>query len=153
MSEHSFYQIEHTGVNAPTSGPGVTTRDPNMKVSNFGALFFGSRMSSDYTRTTLDFAEKGIMEGADSFGMHDLVQDAEMNENPLLAGSSLKYTRDDQMFKMGMANDRGTNIDQPMFDVMDTNEVSGSFTSGKNYPSEGWRSFGGKYDFAVAYQG
>jgi hypothetical protein len=46
-------------------------------------------------------------------------------------------------------------IDKPKFDVMDTKEVSAdaymATVSGvdvyKNYPSEGWRSFGGKYDF------
>jgi hypothetical protein len=44
-------------------------------------------------------------------------------------------------------------IDKPKFDVMDTDEVTaeGIMADGesvyKNYPSEGWRSFGGKYDY------
>ncbi len=160
MSEWEFYQIGHTGVDSTTYGNLVQTRDLDMRMSNFGALWTGNRLSADYTRVdTMAFVDKGIMEGAAEFGLHDLVQDAEMNDNPLVAGSTVKYTRDDAMFKMSMdTDDTGDKastygVSFPTFDVMDTNLVAADgMSSGYNYPTEGWRSFGGKYDF-LPYSG
>jgi hypothetical protein len=78
-------------------------------------------------------------------------------------GSTVKYTRDDQFIRMGMSRNTGTTaaateIDQPMFDVMDEKERTAAGINAttnktiKNWPSEGWRSFGGKYDF-MPYSG
>jgi len=118
-----------------------------------------TNVANDYTRVAYGFAGKGAMEGAAEFGLHDVVQDAEMNENPLVWDSTVKYTRNDEMFKMGMAtDDTGSKkvtyaVSLPKADVMDTNLVKASgMTSKKNYPTEGWRSFGGKYDF-LPYSG
>jgi hypothetical protein len=75
--------------------------------------------------------------------------------------------RDDQFFRMKMehpqtsptllADDNfsslypagtSTYIDDPTFDVMDTDVAQAEgMNAYKNYPTEGWRSFGGKYDF------
>jgi hypothetical protein len=154
MSEWEFYQIPHTGVDSTTYGVAVHTRDLDMRMSNFGALFVDARNSVDYTKTTLSFEAKGEMEGAAEFGLHNLVQDGEKNENPLVVGSTVKYTRNDEMFKMGMeTDDSGSKLKSygvafPTFDVMDTNLVSAAgMSTSINYPTEGWRSFGGKYDF------
>lgn len=168
QEQYAFFQIPHVGLNeenAPTVGNPVQTRDANMKMSNFGALWVADavgRSSVDYTKVKYGFDAKSTMEGPagpGGFGLHDVTQDAEKNENPLVAGSTVKYTRNDEMFKMGMSSDdTGTKsisyaVQFPKFDVMDTNLVKAdSMATQRNYPTEGWRSFGGKYDF-LPYSG
>jgi hypothetical protein len=170
QEQYAFFQIPHTGVVSTTKGNPVQTRDLNMRMSNFGALWQAgvdtatgnpvARSSVDYTKINYGFEAKGAMEGAAQFGLHDLVQDAEMNVNPLVVGSTVKYTRNDEMFKMGMATDDTGDkeasyaVRLPAFDVMDTNlvDAAGMTTANRNWPSEGWRSFGGKYDF-LPYSG
>lgn len=160
-NEWEFYQIPHVGVPEPDRAAYTRTdtsttirRALDMKISNFGALWVGARNTADYTKVKYGFAAKGLLEGAAEFGLHGVVQDAEKNENPLVWGSTVKYTRNDEMFKMGMSSDdTGTKsisylVSFPKFDVMDTDVVDASgMTTKKNYPTEGWRSFGGKYDF------
>ena len=179
QQQHEFYKIPHVGVPEPDKAAYTRTaaglpirRALDMRISNFGALSVNRRLGIDYTRTnTMEFIDKGILEGAAEFGLHNLVQDAERNENPLVWGSTLKYTWNDEMFKMGMDTDDGktlraggsktsNRVSFPKFDVMDTNLVTAAgqnadrtATWQKNWPSEGWRSFGGKYDFAEAYSG
>ena len=161
QEQYAFFQIPHVGLNeenAPTKGNPVQTRDANMRMSNFGALWVADgvgRSSVDYTKIKYGFEAKGQMEGAAEFGLQDMpYKEAERNENPLVWGSTVKYTRNDEMFKMGMSSDdTGTKsisygVKFPTFDVMDTNLVDASgMASQRNYPTEGWRSFGGKYDF------
>lgn len=165
QSEHNFFQFDpvQLGSDWATGDSPQQSRAPKMKMSNFGALNFGGRFSFDYTRTDFEFEEKGEMEGADAMGIHELTQDAELNDNPLVAGSTVKYVRDDQFTRMGMSmggsdalglNDApNAQIDQPKFDEMDSKVSLGPWTSGINYPTEGWRSFGGKYDFHTPYDG
>lgn len=145
----SFFQIPQAGVTGSTMGIGAQTRDLNMKMSNFGAMNVSTRMSDDYTRTVLDFQTKDeLLNPTVPF------QDADMNDNPLLEGSSLKYTRDDQFIRMTMTTSLGTSIGNPVADVMDTDAISAvGMESPRNYPTEGWRSFGGKHDFPVPYDG
>lgn len=128
-------------------------RKANMGMSNFGAYFVGSRMSGDYTRTVLDFESKDKLSDLNIIKPEWLF--AERNENPYVWGSTVTFTRNDQAIKMGMANpeaDIGAVL--PMFDVMDTKAtaaegiVDDPNAAIKNWPSEGWRSFGGKYDFS-----
>lgn len=147
-----FFQVAHTGVDSATKGVKVQTRDLDMKMSNFGAMNTGARMSSDYTRTTLDFKFKNELENPT---LPSFWQDAESNDNPLVLGSTVKYTRDDQFVRMGMSKSDGVSINQPEFDVMDQKETmpGGTNATIKNWPSEGWRSFGGKYDFHTEYAG
>jgi len=174
MGEWSFFQIEpHTIGDDWAVGSRKGMRNPDMKISNFGSLFYGSRMSTDYTRTVLDFEDKSEMEGADKMGVHDLRgagrYDAERDQNPYVLNSSVKTVRDDQFVRMGMSmggtdalglnNPTNAQIEQPKFDVMDTNVMVPTTVSGlsdyatDNYPTEGWRSFGGKYDFHYVYDG
>lgn len=150
QSEYNFFQFDPNQVGKDWASSGVQDRAPGLKMSNFGDLFYGARMSADYTRTNLDFEDKTELENPE---LDPFTQDAEHEDNPYVAGSSIKRIKDDQMFKMGMSNERGTQIDYPANDVSSTNVVRGSMTAGKNYPTEGWRSFGGKYDFPLAYNG
>lgn len=155
------FQIPQTGVAEPdlaeqTRSDASTPirRAVDMKISNFGALSVGAIMASDYTRVNLGFKAKD--DSADWSALKPEWQFAEMNENPLVVGSSVKYTRDDQFIRMGMSSIEGAQIDEPNFDVMDTNLTTAegivAFTTSPagvalNWPSEGFRTFGGKYDF------
>lgn len=164
-NEWTFYQIPHTGVPQPdlegdyartdTSIP--IRREMNMAISNFGAKFIGSRMPStqDYTRTQLVYKSKDeladwsvITEDGGAGGRTGL-RSVTVENNPYVWGSTVKKVRDDQFFRMTMDHDStGNGIEKPAFDVMDTDVASADgMNAYKNYPTEGWRSFGGKYDF------
>jgi len=186
MSEWNGWQIPHTGVVEPNliTVSGVSdgqTRDRtdipirralDMRMSNFGALAIGARMTSDYTRTVLDFETKDALSDwrmittDDGPGRLLGMRGTTVDHNPYLVGSTVKKYRDDQFFRMdmehpvtssGLLNDASlaslypagaaADIAKPMFDVMDTDLVQSGMEQYKNYPSEGWRSFGGKYDF------
>jgi len=167
-----FHQIPHTGVVEPDleaarSGVSSVIRRPlAMKMSNFGALEVGHRLSSDYTRTnTMAFKAKGesedwaIITEDTGVGSNIRLFGVTVNHNPYIWGSSVKLTRDDQFLRMTMAKDTDSvSIDLPKFDVMDEKErtaagINATSNAGlKNWPSEGWRSFGGKYDF-LPYSG
>ena len=147
----------------------------NMKMSNFGALNIGPRMGQgvDYTRTELTYITKDDLSNwkqiTEDTGSGRLVglRGTNVDQNPYVWGSTVKKFRDDQFFRMtmehpitssGLLGDpalaslypAGTPayIDKPSFDVMDTDvSLADGAEQYKNYPSEGWRSFGGKYDF------
>ena len=165
MSEYDFYQIDATGVNEPDRETDARTnvavpirRALDSKVSNFGSTTVGARMSDDYTRTSLDFESKdnlldhNVLVEDTGMGQNVSGRSINVDHNPYLVGSTVKKVRDEQAFRMGMSDNRGMSIEAPKFDVSDTNVVSSGMTAGKNWPSEGWRSFGGKYDF-MPYQG
>jgi len=171
-----FHQIPQVGVDEPelkgdyvradgTYGKTVIRRPVAMKISNFGSLEVSNRLGWDYTRTdTMAFKAKGELEDinvitADTgIGSNVRLFCVTVNHNPYLWGNSVKYTRDDQFIRMTMSKDTGsstaaTQVDLPKFDIMDENErtaegilATSNYTM-KNWPSEGWRSFGGKYDF------
>ena len=148
-----FFQIPHTGVDSTTYGDAVANRSLNAKISMYGILSHGSRMSADYTRTVLDFKAKDEL--ADWSYLSKTEQEANRDVNPYVAGSTVKRIRDDQFTRAGMESN--TNAQNkggiPDFDVSATNLINSGMAVPKKYPSEGWRSFGGKYDFAVSYQG
>jgi len=171
-----FFQIPHTGVNEPDLDSQTRTdvntrirRPMDMKISNFGAYTVGARMSDDYTRVNLGFKAKGesedwaVITEDTGVGSNVAGRGVTVIHNPLVWGSTVKYVRDDQFIRMTMSKEGGTSsaatqIDPPDFDVMDEKEVTAAgliATSNadiKNWPSEGWRSFGGKYDF-LPYSG
>jgi len=165
-----FFQIPQTGVReedldgARSDVDVAIRRTFDMKMSNFGALEVGSRLSGDYTRVnTMPFMAKGESEDwnklTEDTGIGSNVASRSMNvvHNPHVWGDSIKYTRDDQFIRMTMSNNNeGAQIDPPKFDIMDTKERAADGIiledSFKNWPSEGWRSFGGKYDF-LPYDG
>ena len=157
------FQIPQTGVPEPDLDVQTRTdvkipirRSVDMKVSNFGALAVGAVIDSDYTRINLGFKAKD--DSSDWSVIKPEWQFAERNENPLVAGSSIKYTRDDQFIRMSMSTIAGAEIAKPSFDVMDTDLITAegmvAFSNAtiKNWPTEGFRTFGGKYDF-LPYQG
>jgi len=165
MSEFDFYQIDHTGVNEPDRDTDARTnkavpirRALDEKISRFGSNAIGSRMGADYTRTSLDFESKdelldhNILIVDSGMGQNVAGRSVTVNHNPYLLGSTVKKVRDEQAFRMGMSDNRGVSITEPKFDVSDTNTVRSGLVAGKNWPSEGWRSFGGKYDF-MPYSG
>ncbi len=159
MGEYNFYQIDSTGVEEPDTEVARTDkaipirRAKDSKISEFGSNFVGSRMDSDYSRTTLDFESKddlsdiNVITEDTGIGQNIAARATTTVHNPYLIGSTVKRVRDEQSFRMGMSDNRGNSIDQPMFDVMDTNLVLSGMLAGKNWPTEGWRSYGGKYDF------
>lgn len=166
-----FFQVPHTGVEEPELADQVRTdvsttfrRPLRMKLSNFGALNVGRRMDVDYTRTELtfeskdDLADVNVITEDTGVGSNVRLFGVTVNHNPLLVGSTVKYTRDDQFIRMGMSKDTGTSsattqVDAPGFDVMDTNVATAEGILAttnfdlKNWPTEGWYSFGKKHDF------
>ena len=119
-----------------------------------------------------DLADWRVQTADDAMGRRDGLRGTTIDENPYIWGSTVKKARDDQFFRMYMEHSPtsetlladselaplypagdAASIDKPKFDVMDTNEVTaeGIMADGesvyKNYPSEGFRSFGGKYDY------
>jgi hypothetical protein len=161
-NEYEKYQIPQTGVDSSTLGRPTQSRSLHEKVSNWNAPYVDARMpaSQDYTRTVLSFQSKDEL--SDWKSVVPVWQFAEENTNPYVVGSTVKRFRDDQFFRtlmehpsfvtgMELLGDYSAAtpayIDLPKFDVMDTKAVAGSMTYGENYPTEGWRSYGGKYDF------
>ena len=148
-------------------------RKSDMRISNFGALWISPRMSGDYTRTELTFVSKDkysdwkLAATDDGPGRLLGMRGTNVDHNPYLWGSTVKKFRDDQFFRMDMEHSptspsllsddslaplypaaAAADIAKPTFDVMDTNLVDAEgMNAYKNYPTEGWRSFGGKYDF------
>ena len=176
-----FFQIPHTGVVESellgdyvradgTWGKTVIRRPLDMKMSYFGSGDVSNRLSWDYTRTdTMAFKALGesddvnVITEDSAVGQYVRLFGVTVTHNPHVWGNSIKYVRDDQFIRMTMSRETGTttaatSIDPPMFDVMDTKERTmeainaTSNASMKNWPSEGWRSFGGKYDF-LPYSG
>lgn len=159
-----FFQIPHTGpeeveqVRTDTSV--VLRRSSDTKMSRFGDLDVGARLSFDYTRVnTMAFKAKGesedwaVMAADTGVGQNVGLRSGYVNHNPLLVGSTVKYTRDDQFFRMTMSKESGMSINAPRFDIMDTKEITAEGIIAtpnatiKNWPSEGWYSFGKKHDF------
>lgn len=166
-SEWSFFQIPHVGVPEPDrdswarDDTSTTIRRPlDMKMSYFRSNFVGPRMAQgqDYTRTELFFKDKdnlsdiSVLTEDSGMGYRLGLRGVTIEENPYVWGSTVKRVRDDQFFRMTMDNNTtGNEVEQPSFDVMDTDAVTAegmvALSLYKNYPTEGWRSFGGKYDF------
>lgn len=147
----------------------------DMKISNFGALNIGLRMpsSQDYTRTQLIFETKdnlsdiSVLTEDPGLGHRSGLRGTTIEQNPYIWGSTVKKFRDDQFFRMTMEHypyrtgmeafgdysaAEPAYLDKPKHDVMDQDERDAAGMLGdpakyKNYPTEGWRSFGGKYDF------
>lgn len=150
-------------------------RPANMKLCNFGALNIGPRMaqSVDYTRTELTYVSKDnlsnwkVITADDGAPYGAGLRGTSVDYNPFIWGSTVKKARDDQFFRMTMEHSQtsatllgddnfsslypasaSASIDKPKFDVMDTDVAAAEgMNAYKNYPTEGWRSFGGKYDF------
>jgi len=144
------------------SRPAYDIRPMAARLSRWNVDYNGPRVSVDYTRTSLGFAFKDTMENPEVVpGIGYGTDFGYYNYNPMISGVAIAHLRmlNDSMFVMGMYhgglnlsgyNDDGTSINQPRYDVMDRKETdavaTASGTATKNYPSEGWYSFGKKYD-------
>lgn len=164
MTEWNFYQIAATGVEEPDLDAQTRTnvfipirRPADMKICNFGALAIGPRKSSDYTKTELYFQTKDeladwtVITADDGPGGLLGLRGTVVDNNPYLWGSTVKKVRDDQFFRMTMDDSKGTAVVAGNYDVSDTDVVI-TPQANKRYPTEGWRSLGGKYDF-LPYDG
>jgi len=177
MNEWNFWQIPHVGVPEPDRADDARTdtftrirRALDMKISNFGSNWIGNRMGQDvdYTRTQLSFITKDDLSDIatitedSGMGHKSGLRGTSIEQNPYVWGSSVKRFRDDQFFRMDMehypyrtgmedfgdySSDDPHYVEKPKHDVMDAEAVNSGMEQYKNYPSEGWRSFGGKYDF------
>lgn len=157
-----FFQIPHTGVAQPDveaqtrSTVGIPIRRQfGVKISNFGAMSVQVRRSDDYTRTfNQGFKDKGELENPKityGFGRNN---DPLRNENPYVWGSTVKRVRDDELTMQHMDSRNARDPEKPAMDVMDTKLVKASgMAAPKKYPTEGWKSFGQKYDGYAAYNG
>ncbi len=145
-NEYDNFAVDPSTIGQDWKG-GIEMRPLSNRMSNFGALDQGNRRSDDYTRTTFENAHEenpkavvGAGFGTDS-GFYDY--------NPYVWGSTVKKVLDDKLFKMGEGG-----ISVFHVDVSDRKEVSASgMLQYKNYPSEGWSSFGRKYDKHRTWQG
>lgn len=126
-------------------------RSPGIAISNYNAQFVGARMSSDRTRTTLGGSdprinpERVIGDGYSGFG----VDWALYNYNPYSKVNPNFRVNNDWLQITGLGD-----IDVVTDDVMDKDEVEASgMVQYRNYPSEGYNSFGKKGDKRWVWQG
>ena len=138
------FQIPHVGITGEmTGGVAAQSREFGSRMSNFGALVGGLRNSSDYTRTDLGFKDKGELENPTIL---ESDSDAAFNKNPFVWGSTVKLSRNDELRIMGMGARVGdSSHDAPKADVSDTNlAVDDGTNAPKQFPMEGWHTFGGR---------
>lgn len=134
--------------------PAFDMRPIASRIARWNIDYAGPRNSSDYTKTVFGFKFKGEIENPKKeVGIGFGTDMAEYNYNPFVWGYAVSHRRvlADPMFKI--MEGRGT-VDIPKKDVMDQKEVAASGMSAyKNYPTEGYSSFGKKYDKARAWAG
>ena len=134
--------------------PAHGMRPISVRISKWNVNYTGPRDANDYTKTTFGFAFKGTIENPKKVvGIGFGTDRDNYNYNPFVWGYAVSCRRvlNDPMFKM--TEKRGT-VALPNKDVMDQKEVSAaSMTAYKNYPTEGYSSFGKKYDKARAWAG
>lgn len=153
-NEYDFFQLNPGSIGSDWVGGNQAKemRSPNAVISNYEALKYGTARADDYTRITFDNAHEENPQGRVGVGFG--TDRGWYNYNPFVWNSTILRMLDDQFTRMGMDTSDGFSIGVLHDDVSDRDEVSASgMVAGKNYPSEGWRSFGGKYDFAEPYQG
>ena len=111
-----LFQIPQTGVQEPeliasgiarTDGSVPIRRPADMKISNFGALGVGNRISTDYTRTdNMVFPAKGnsedwaAMTQDTGVGQNVAGRGVTVVHNPYLVGSTVKFARDDKFIRV-----------------------------------------------------
>jgi hypothetical protein len=125
-------------------------RAPGTKISNFNYYFAGARMSQDRTKTVFDFKneqnpERTIGAGFSGWG----VDWSLFNYNPYSKTNPNFKVYNDYLQIMGLGN-----IDVESEDVMDKKEVDAAgMLAYRNYPTEGYNSFGKKGDKRWSWQG
>jgi len=148
-NQFDFFQIPQSGVDDETLGIGNQSRNADMKVSDFNAMYVGLRRGDDYTKTSLGFADKERL--SNWAGIIPEWQEAERDLNPYLEDSTVKRVRDDQFIRLGMSKESGAFFSAPSADTSDTKQAEPDVEI--YMPVEGWSSFGRKNDFSIPYQG
>jgi len=157
-----FFQVQPHKLEADWAVPDPTVagnaqamRHYDAIISNFNAMYRGARMATDRTRTTLDFAKQ--QNPKEMVGVGHGTDWAEYNYNPYVLGNTVKRVLDDQAHKMMMDHDRGAAHSIFHIDVSDMDEVTAAGIAAGlsflNYPTEGWSTFGKKYDKHAVYVG
>jgi len=152
-NDADFFQLSPGSIGSDWAG--VTThpslRSPMDKMSKYGALNYGPRRSNDYELTTpgFQFIQNEKPEIGSGFG----VDRGYFEYNPYVWGSTVKRVLDDKQTKMGLGG-----IDQPGRDVIDKKladpvQDTPLGTTFKNYPKEGYSSYGKKGDKAIPWAG
>lgn len=117
-------------------------RSPNSKISNYNMYFVGARMTYDRTRTILGGSDPRINPErviGDGFGGHG-VDWSLFNYNPYSKVNPNFRVLNDWLNITGLGD-----ITVVTDDVMDMDEVNASgMVQYRNYPSEGYNSFGKK---------
>ncbi|MHA2217659.1 MAG: hypothetical protein ACXADW_14000 [Candidatus Hodarchaeales archaeon] len=135
---------------------GNHTRPPGSKISNYNVLFKGARKSQDYTLTTFEGIEdqhrnpqKGYTDHAwpitDQYIAHD-TDWALFEYNPYghskdtasFTNPNRRRLTDNWAKVIGVGE-----VDTPQQDILDTDVISG-MVQYRNYPDEGYSSFGKK---------
>jgi len=149
------FQIPATGVTGGhLTEEGQQGRGFDLRISNFGALDHGTRSSSDYTKLDKQFSDAIQNPEVPNFAMDDL---SGRNHNPLVVGSTVLRTRNDELMVMTLGSRNANAASLPAFDVMSTNRTSNPSADGTvplNYPEEGYIPFGGRvagpFDYRIS---
>lgn len=131
------------------SGSGPVMRPFGTRVSKYNANYVGERNADDYTRTT--FGWESYQEPDPVVGVGFGTDPAEFVYNPFVWGYAVAHRKmlADNLIMMGMGS-----IDAPRQDVSDQDESSATgMEQYKNYPTEGWSSFGKKGDKELIWMG
>ncbi len=154
----SFFQIPHTGVSCEGPLGDQQTRCISGKISNFGALAYGLRDASDYTKLTKGFKSKDELQNPDIPYFLPTGNGGNWGNavnNPYVWGGTTHKVRNDELAVMLLGSRKAMDVSQPKFDVMDTNLVWDTTVSGSdvplNYPTEGYKEFGLRTGGPFAY--
>lgn len=161
MAMYNFngFQIPHTGLSCEGPLGDQQSRCVDAKMSNFGALAYGIRSASDYTKLEKGFKSKGELENPTIPYFQPTGNGGNWSNainNPYLVGSTTHKVRNDELAVMLLGSRNADSVSQPNFDVMDTNLVWDTTVSGVplNFPTEGWKTFGGRvagpFDYRVS---
>ncbi len=159
MYNFSFFQIPHTGLSCDGLHGDRRERCVDAKMSHFGDLAYGIRESSDYTRLSKGFKDKGELENPSIPYFLPTGNGGNWGNainNPYVVSSTTHRVRNDELGVMLLGSRNTHSADQPTFDVMDTNLVWDTTVSGValNFPTEGWKTFGGRvagpFDYRVS---
>jgi hypothetical protein len=148
MGEYNFnnFQLPATGLVGGDATGNAQGREFGMKISNFRALDLTSRDPGDYTKNLPGYKFLSELQNPD-------VPEDNSNENPLQWGSTVKWSRSDELTIMTLGSRNSDDPALPRYDVSDTKlfhdttKQPGQLVD-FNYPTEGYRGLIGS---RVAY--
>jgi len=162
MTEYNFnnFQIPSTGPVYDGAVGDQQDRIIGSRMSNFGALDYGIRSASDYTKIVKGFKDKDELTNPSIPAFQPTGNGGNWGggaiNNPYIVGSTTHKTRSDEFFVtlLGSRNTHGAS--QPAFDVMSTDLVWYTTVSGSdvplNFPTEGFKYFGNRVAGPFGYE-